>query len=154
MFILGDVFIIWLLKSNHCQASKKFKTCYKNFKNSLPRKFDCLYSLFIISFHKICRVNGMSLITLISKNFNEYSTARNSDCLHINFIKHLAILFKWYAVFNKITFFLCAFALHSHPTQILLCEDSTKLFSILVGGLCNEAHRQKYYFIKNLHLII
>ena len=37
------------------------------------------------------------IITLIGKKSNEYSTAWNRDCLYVNFIKHIAILFKWYA---------------------------------------------------------
>ena len=41
----------------------------------------------------------------MTKKRNEYSTARNRDCTYVNLIKHLAILLKWYTVFNKIIFF-------------------------------------------------
>ena len=41
----------------------------------------------------------------LSQKCNEYGTAKNRYCIYFNFIKHLAILFKWHTVFNQIIFF-------------------------------------------------
>ena len=63
-----------------------------------------LFSLFDKNKDKRCSY-AQGIITLIGQKCNEYSTIRNRDCLYVNFIKHLDILFKLYTVFNKMIYF-------------------------------------------------